>query len=131
MDKHVTVLAALKIGFGAFGIIIATIALIATVGGGIISQDSEAIFVTSIVGCSVFAFITLLSLPGVIVGIALLKRRPWARILMLILVCIDLLSIPVGTAIGIYGIWVLTKDETAKLFTAASGQELVTRASSP
>jgi hypothetical protein len=59
-----------------------------------------------------------LSIPGVIGGIGLLKRKPWARILVLILAVFDLLNVPIGTAVGVYTIWVLIQEETEQLFSA-------------
>ena len=117
MEKHITLVAALNIGLGLMGIIIATIVFVAVVGGGLLSGDMEAITITSIVGTVIGLFIFILSIPGIIGGIGLLKRWSWARILMLIVAAIDLLNIPIGTAIGGYSIWVLIQDETATLFT--------------
>jgi zinc-ribbon domain/Predicted membrane protein (DUF2127) len=42
-----------------------------------------------------------------IVGWGLLDRRPWARILALVLGFLALLRFPFGTALGIYTLWVL------------------------
>lgn len=117
MEKHVTLVAALNIGFGALGVFIALIIFVAVVGGGLISGDPEAMAITSIVGTAVAAFFILISVPDIIGGIGLLKYKPWARILVLIIAVLDLLWIPIGTAIGIYTIWVLLQDETVKLFT--------------
>ena len=119
MEKHVTVLGILYIAFSALGLLLAIIIFTAVVGGGIISGDSEAIAITSIVGPAVALFFVLLSTPGLIGGIYLLKHRPWARILVLVLGFINLIEIPIGTALGIYTIWVLFKDETVQLFTSA------------
>ena len=52
-------------------------------------------------------------------GIGLLKRRRWARILVLIGAVPELFLFPVGTAIGIYTIWVLMQKETIQLFPRA------------
>ncbi len=120
MKGHLTVVAALSIGFGALGVFIALIALVAIVGGGVLSGDPEAMSITAIVGTSIAGFIALVSVPGIIAGIGLLKRKSWARILALILACIDLIFIPIGTIIGIYCIWVLVHDETVKLFEGAT-----------
>jgi len=116
MEKHVTVLGVLYIAFSALGLLLAAIIFTAVVGGGIISGDSEAIAITAIVGPAVAALFVLLSAPGLIGGIYLLKRRPWARILVLVLGFLNLIHIPIGTALGIYTIWVLLKNETVDLF---------------
>ncbi len=121
MEKHVTVVGALRIGFGALGVLIALFVVVAIVGGGLISQDQEAILITSIVGPVVAAFILLFSLPSIIGGFGLLRRKSWARILVLILSLLDLLIIPIGTVFGGYSIWVLLNDETEEMFQSASG----------
>jgi hypothetical protein len=117
MEKHVTVLGILYIAFSALGLLLAIIIFTAVVGGGIISGDSEAMAITGIVGPTIALFFVLLSAPGLIGGIYLLKHRPWARILVLVLGFINLIEIPIGTALGIYTIWVLFKNETVDLFT--------------
>ncbi len=116
MEKHVTLVAAINIGFGFLGIFIAVIVFTAVVGGGLLSGDPEAITITSIVGTSVAGFFLITSLPEIIGGFGLLKRRPWARIVILIVACLDLIWIPIGTAIGVYELWVLLNDEVTKLF---------------
>jgi len=121
MKGHLTIVAALNIGFSALGVLIAIIIFVAVVGGGILSGDPEAMTITAIVGTSIAGLFMFLSIPGIIAGIGLLKRKPWARILALIIACIDLIFIPIGTIIGAYGIWVLVHDDTVKLFEGAKG----------
>ncbi len=117
MEKHVTLVAAIHIGFGIFGMLIALIVFTAIVGGGILSGDSEAMAITSIVGTVIAFFLSLKSIPDIIGGIGLLKRKSWARIVLLIIGCLDLLEIPIGTAVGAYTIWVLLNEETVRLFS--------------
>jgi hypothetical protein len=118
MEKHVTVLGVLYIAFSALGILAAIIVFTAIVGGGILSQDSEAMAITAIVGPVIAFFLLIVSAPGFVGGIFLLRLRPWARILILILGFLNLLNIPFGTILGIYTIWVLLKNETIQLFVA-------------
>lgn len=120
MRQHVTVVAAMRIGFGALGLFLALVCFVAITGGGLISGDEEAITITSIVGTVVGGFLALLSLPGIIGGIGLLQGKPWARILVLILAAFDLFNVPIGTAIGVYTIWVLMQEETEELFAPRS-----------
>jgi len=44
---------------------------------------------------------------GVLAGWGLMARRPWARVLAIVLACLSLLHVPLGTALGIYTLWVL------------------------
>ena len=125
MEKHVIIVAALRIAFGVLGLLTAVIVFAAVVGGGLISGDAEAIRITAIVGPAVAAFLALTSLPGIIGGVGLLKWKGWARVLVIILAILDLFNIPIGTALGIYTLWVLLKDETAQLFAAGGSGALV------
>ncbi len=44
---------------------------------------------------------------GIVTGWGLLERRPWARMLAIVWGSFNLISIPFGTALGIYTLWVL------------------------
>jgi hypothetical protein len=62
-------------------------------------------------------FVVLFNALGIIVlakavigffgGWGLLQRDPWARVLLLVLAFLSLPSIPFGTALGVYTLWVL------------------------
>lgn len=41
------------------------------------------------------------------VGVGLLNRAPWARMMAIVLGCICLIDMPFGTALGAYTLWVL------------------------
>ncbi len=116
MRQHVTLLASLLIAHSALGLIVAIIVFISVAGGGMLSGDAEAMFITSTVATVIGGFLTLLALPGLLAGFGLIGRKPWARILGMIVSILSLPSVPLGTALGIYGIWVLAKEETAQLF---------------
>ncbi len=61
----------------------------------------------------------MFALPFAICGWGLLKLRPWARILGIILGAIALTHIPFGTLLGIYALIVLFQKDTEKLFAAS------------
>ncbi len=54
--------------------------------------------------------IIIFSIPSIIGGIGLLNNKSWALTLLLVLGCFKLFSFPIGTAIGIYTIWVYSED---------------------
>ncbi|MEM9353897.1 MAG: hypothetical protein AAGA92_12855 [Planctomycetota bacterium] len=116
MESHITVLSIIYIGLGLLGLIPAVLVLVAIVGGGLISGDPRAISVTSIVGPIIAGLIGIWSVPAIIGGIGLYKRFGWARILVLILGVFELIGFPIGTAIGVYTLWALTRDEAAVYF---------------
>lgn len=115
MSGHISAVGVLHIVLGVLGIIGAGISFIVITGGGLISGDSTAIIITSTIASVIAVIILVLSIPGIIGGVGLLKRKSWARILVLILAFINLLNIPVGTVIGVYSIWVLMSSDTIKL----------------
>ncbi|UCE40432.1 MAG: hypothetical protein JSV17_13350 [Candidatus Aminicenantes bacterium] len=119
MEKHVTFVAVINIAFGFLGIFIGLVLFVVLIGTGIISHDPETMKITTIVGVVIACFLILTSIPEIIGGFGLLKRRPWARVLILVIAVIDLMFIPVGTLIGIYALWVMLQEDTAKLFQAS------------
>ena len=116
MEKHVTFVAVINIAFGFLGIFLGLATFSVMVGAGIISHDPEAMKITTIVGVAIACFLILTSIPEIIGGFGLLKRKPWSRVLILIIAVLDLIFIPIGTFIGIYALWVLLNEDTAKLF---------------
>jgi len=118
MEQQVNILGWVRIAYAAIGLLIGGLVFLLVVGGGLISGDPEAIRITGLVGTVIAGFLAVLSLPGIIGGIGLLKRWSWARYLVLILALFDLFMIPIGTLLGIYSFWVLLQDETEKLFAS-------------
>lgn len=68
------------------------------------------------IGIFVGGFVALIGLPGTIIGWGLLKEASWARIGGIIISILQLLNFPFGTAIGIYGLWVLFSPEAVAIF---------------
>ena len=122
MTTHVKVLGALFIVFGALyvclaffsSMILGTLATIVGTQGG----DDAAVGagVLGMVGAAAFVFWLIVGIPGIIAGIGLLKMKRWARILGIVLSALRLIQFPIGTALGIYGLWVLFNKETEALF---------------
>jgi hypothetical protein len=54
--------------------------------------------------------IVLVAVPSIIGGIALLSGKKWALTLLLVIGCFKLLPFPIGTALGVYTIWVYAED---------------------
>jgi hypothetical protein len=126
MQSHIRVLGILHIALGALGVVVALAILLlfggiagfvdaaASAEGGVDAQAAAPIL--AIVGGAIAIFLLLVSLPGIVCGIGLLHYREWARILTIVLSAIDLLHVPLGTLLGIYGLWVLLQKETVDLF---------------
>jgi hypothetical protein len=59
--------------------------------------------------------ILLFAIPSIIAGVGLLNNRKWALTLALILGCFKLFSVPFGTALGIYTIWIYLEENKKSL----------------
>ena len=60
---------------------------------------------------------------GFVAGWGLLQRESWARVVALVVGFVALLNVPLGTALGIYTLWVLLpnqSDEEYKTLSAAA-----------
>lgn len=122
MATHVKALGVIYTVLGAIGILGALTVLlvfggIAGVAGGV--ADPEARFAIPILGGLgglLFLIVLVFSLPALIAGIGLLQLKPWGRILGIVVSAISLLNVPIGTALGIYGLWALLNRETELLF---------------
>ncbi len=126
MTTHVKVLGGLYIALSSIGLFAALILAFAvgTASGivGIAAEPGDAAVALPIIGfagTALVVFLVVVSLPGLIAGIGLLKGRPWARILGIIVAVLNLIHIPIGTIVGIYGLWVLFNGETERLFSNA------------
>ena len=116
MEKHLTAVAALQIGLSVLGLFFVALLFVLLTSIGAITHDPEAMYILWLLLPPIGFLLGLLCILGIIGGIGLFSRRRWARILVLILSAIDLFNFPIGTAVGIYSIWVLVQHETAQLF---------------
>jgi hypothetical protein len=55
---------------------------------------------------------------SLVVGISLLARKPWGRVLGIVVAILSLVKFPVGTALGIYTLWVLAPAESGLEYDA-------------
>ena len=123
MHTHVKVLAILHIVFGGLGLLMA-LGMLLFFGGiasiiGMNAAPDEAMVAMPIVGglgIFIAVFVALLSVPSIFAGVGLLSYRPWARILTLVLSVLNLINVPLGTALGFYGLWVLLSREGTEIF---------------
>jgi hypothetical protein len=127
METHVKVLGVLYLVVSGLSLLAALFLLLAIGGAaGIVGvaadpQDAAiAIPVLGIAGTALGVMLLLLALPGLLTGWGLLTYSPWARILGIVLSALNLLNIPVGTALGLYGLWVLLNKDTERLFASTS-----------
>lgn len=124
MSTHVRVLAWLNIAMGFLGV---GLALLVFAGGTILPAILQAavpdeadipLAIVQLIVTVVTGVILTLSLPCLVLGFGLYNFRPWARVLGLVLAALNLLNVPLGTALSLYAFWVLLKPESEALFKA-------------
>jgi len=124
MEKHIRILGILNMVWGALGAIAGLIVLIVFgVAYGIVGTVTSrtpnaavALPFIAMIGGAIALFLLMVSVPSIIAGIGLYCLKPWARLLAIIISALDLLNFPFGTALGIYGFWVLFSNESQRLF---------------
>ena len=121
MKQHVSFVGALHIGFGILGLVGA----LAIYFGfhfvfNFIEDEPIAQNILSFVGNTLALIILFFAGLGIIGGIGLFTYKPWARILVMIVSAMNCLNVPVGTAKGVYSIWVLMQPETIELFDVSN-----------
>jgi len=133
MESHVKVLAVLHIAFGFLGVLLGLGGVLALGGVASLVQmdgDPDAAAVAPVLGAIAVLVLVLalvLSVPGIIAGVGLLSIQPWARILTIVLSGLNLLNVPLGTALGVYGLWVLLSSDGVRLFEQRRAASLAER----
>jgi hypothetical protein len=129
MRTHVRFLAALEIAFGIIGTLcgIGALLLFGSIVAFVEWQEgsSGGALTTPILGGAgmiAFLILILLSLPQLAAGIGLWQEREWGRILSLVVCALNLVNVPFGTALGIYGLWVLLSGEGKAYFDRLEGR---------
>jgi hypothetical protein len=114
IEKHITLVAVFHIVYHALGFLVGltVFAVLSLIGR--LTHDPVAATILRWIGTFSGTFFIVLSVPGVVAGFWLLRRREWARILTLIVGALGLIDIPLGTALGVYTFWVLIQDEAVE-----------------
>ena len=121
MENHKKILGILYVVSGSLTmLVIFGISMLATTIMALIAQEvdpNEAAIVelvARLLQVLPVIIIVFFSIPSIIAGIGLLYKQSWAMILALILGCFKLFSFPLGTALGVYTIWVYAEDNKPK-----------------
>jgi hypothetical protein len=123
MTTHIKVLGVLYIVLSAFGLLAALfLGLAVGTASGIVGLNAEphdaaiALPIIGLAGTALVTFMVAVSLPGLVAGIGILRLQPWGRIVGIIVAVLNLIHIPIGTIVGIYGLWVLLNKDTERVF---------------
>jgi hypothetical protein len=130
MASHIKIVGVLHIVLGSLSILAGVIVLfifggLAGMAGMNLDADARAAlpFLGGL-GVIIAAVLFIVGIPGIIAGIGLVQFRPWGRILGIVISALDLLHVPFGTALGVYGLWALLSPEGERLFQNPPGQPM-------
>jgi hypothetical protein len=129
MEKHISLVGILNIvyralillGAGVLFVLAASFGYLidALVRWGSIEPDevpSEIFNITPVILCVIATIMVVVSVVAIIGAVGVMRKREWARVLLLVISFLGLVRVPLGTILGAYSIWVLLNDETIKLF---------------
>jgi hypothetical protein len=118
LQQHVSILGWLYVVGHAIFLAIGAFVFVLLIGLAPITGEPEPMWILSLVGTTVGLLMAALGLPGLLAGYGLLTRKPWARVLAIVVGILSLVNFPVGTAIGLYTLWVLTQPAATEYFAA-------------
>lgn len=118
IEQHIPVLGLLHLISGALAAVVGVFVFVFLSGLGVVVEDPEALRILTFIGFTVGTLLVALSVPGMLAGFGLLRRRSWARPLAVAVGVINLVNIPIGTLIGIYTLIVLLQSDAEEAFVA-------------
>lgn len=110
VQEHVRLLAIFWFALSALnvlgGIILVTIANTIFRQHGFVDPESGTGFLHPLL-TFIGIFVLAKAAFGAATAWGLLQREPWARVMALVLAFLSLMNVPLGTALGVYTLWVL------------------------
>ena len=107
MQLHISILGWLYVVGHAVFLALGAFVFLLLAGIGAASGDPQAQSILVIVGSAIGLLMVVLGLPGIAAGYGLLARKPWGRVLAIVIAILNLVNFPLGTLTGIYALWVL------------------------
>jgi len=82
-------------------------------------KDIASIPLTRVLAVIYVVYSLIMAVPITLLGRAILNWKPWAKTGGMLLASVNMLYFPIGTAVGLYAIWVLNDEATEFLFEHA------------
>jgi hypothetical protein len=125
VERHVTLLGTLTGLWGGLSILIGVSMTLIAAGAvaQMLEPGASTVGLAASLTAGMFAVLGVVALlwgaVHVWAGTLLHRRRPTGRILVLALGVVNLIVLPFGTALGVYALWVLLKNDGRRLFVPA------------
>lgn len=118
LQQHIGILGWLYVVSHAIFLMIGAFVFLLLVGLAPVTGEPEPMWILSLVGTAVGLLFAVLGIPGLLAGYGLLTKKPWARVLAIVVGILSLVNFPIGTAIGLYTLWVLMQPAATEYFAA-------------
>lgn len=122
-DTHLAVVGWLQIVNGLIGIVAGAFMAVLILGTGVAIDDAFVTHLMTITAAALGGLMFVLSVPGVVAGIGLLRRASWSRIMALVLSAFELVLFPIGTILAAYTVFVLSQQAAIDGFGACCSIE--------
>jgi len=116
IETHISVVGWAQIVNSVINILVAAFVVAVLVVIGVIADDPIAYRFLTAIGWLTGALLFFLALPGLVVGIGLLGRAGWSRVLALGIAVFELGLFPIGTLLGAYTLFVLLQSSAEDAF---------------
>ncbi|MCX6069580.1 MAG: hypothetical protein NTU91_01795 [Chloroflexi bacterium] len=122
-ETHVSVVGWLQIVNGLLGIIVGALVVTLILGVGTVTEDAVALRIMAVTAAILGGLMLVLSVPGIVAGIGLLRRASWPRVMALVLSAFELVLFPIGTVLATYTVFVLSQQAAINAFGACCSIE--------
>jgi hypothetical protein len=122
-ETHLAVVGWLQIVNGLLGIIVGAFVATLILGVGAVTDDAIAFRIMAITAAALGGLMLVLSVPGIVAGIGLLRRATWSRVMALVLSAFELVLFPIGTVLAAYTVFVLSQQAAVDAFHACCSIE--------
>ena len=119
LERHVKVLGVLWLALSALRLI-PGLAVLSLGGHFLRFVPFEFLGIVAPIATIISVALVASAVVGIAVGWGLLDRRSWARVLAIVMGIISLIHVPLGTALGIYTLWVLLPGESEREYQRLS-----------
>ena len=115
-NRHIDIVGYLHLAYGAFMFVMAFVVVIGSLVGSLFTFDVFGVFSTLLHGAWGALVLLLYALPAIIGGFGLIRRKNWARALVIVMSIVHLFNFPIGTVLGFYSLWVLLRADASVEF---------------
>ncbi len=120
---HLAIVGWLQIANGLLGLFLGALAATLIVGLAAIIDIARVFQTMTLTAAVLGGLMVILSIPGIVAGIGLLRRASWSRVMALVLSAFELVLFPFGTVLAAYTVFVLSQQAAVDAFGACCSVE--------